>query len=329
MKGSTPLEEGNVMAVETVPRASVRARSWTTRLADVRARHSGRGRGGGWFVVPIGAVFVVLYLVPLARSLYWSFTDYNGYNDEKKFVGLRNYIAIFHDSSMLSALSFTLLYTIATLLLITAFAIPLALVLNQRFIGRNTVRAIFFFPAVPSVAILGLVWTFILNPLGSGVINSIIGALGVAPVPWLSSELLAKLSVVGVAVWAQTGWHAILYLAYLQAIPDVYYEVAKIDGATGWQSFRHITLPLLIPAMVVSQLLLMTNGLKVYDLPFTLTKGGPGFATQTLTQEIIESGIAQSEVGLASALAVVFLIAVAVVVLAQLAVARGLQRRYS
>ncbi|MDQ0634280.1 raffinose/stachyose/melibiose transport system permease protein [Arthrobacter pascens] len=300
-------------------------------LPGVRSRFR-RGREGYaayWFVVPIIIVFVVLYLIPMAQSLYYSFTDYNGYVSSPTFIGIKNYISIWRDPSMLSALGFTLGYAVLTTLIVTVLAIPLALVLNRRFFGRGFVRSVFFFPAVPSVAILGLVWTFILSPLGSGVINSVIGHLGIAPVPWLSDETLAQVSVIMVAVWAQTGWHAMLYLAYLQSLPADVFEAAKIDGANRWQEFRMLTLPLLMPAVSVSTLLLLTNGLKVYDLPFTLTKGGPGFATRTLTQSIIENGIAQSDIGKASALSVLFLIAVGLIIVVQLAVSRRLQERYS
>lgn len=283
----------------------------------------------GLFLVPVGVVFVVLYVIPMAQSFWFSLTDFNGYSDPS-FVGFVNYGTIFSDPSMLQALIFTLTYAIATTVIVTALAIPLALVLNRKFFGRNVVRSIFFFPAVPSVAILGLVWGFILSPLGSGVLNSALKTIaGIAPVGWLSDSALAQMSVIGVAVWAQTGWHAILYLAYLQAIPQDYYEVARIDGASGLQTFRFITLPLLMPAISVSQLLLMTGGLKVYDLPFTLTAGGPGYSTRTLTQSLIDNGIAQSRVGEASALAVLFLIVVALVVVAQLGVARRVERRFS
>jgi raffinose/stachyose/melibiose transport system permease protein len=282
------------------------------------------------FMTPIVAVFLVLFLVPMAQSLYFSFTDFNGYVNNPRFVGFANYAQLFKDPSMLSALGYTVFYAVSTTVLVTVTAIPLALTLNRKFVGLNFVRSAFFFPAIPSVAVLGLVWGFILNPLGSGVLNSLIHSLsGLGPVPWLSESTLAQLSTVAVTVWALTGWHAVLYLAYLQAIPADYYEVAKIDGASGWQSFRFITLPLLLPAMAVSQLLLMTNGLKVYDLPFTLTHGGPGFSTRTLTQSLIEEGIAQSRVGAASALAVLFLIVVGLVVLGQIAVTSALQRKYS
>jgi raffinose/stachyose/melibiose transport system permease protein len=282
------------------------------------------------FMAPIVVVFLVLFVVPMGQSLYFSFTDFDGYANNPNFVGFANYVQLFNEPSMLSALGYTIFYAVSTTVLVTAAAIPLALALNRSFVGRNFVRAAFFFPAVPSVAVLGLVWGFILNPLGSGVLNSLIHSFtGLGPIPWLAESTLAQLSTVAVTVWALTGWHAVLYLAYLQAIPADYYEVAKIDGASRWQGFRYITLPLLIPAMAVSQLLLMTNGLKVYDLPFTLTKGGPGFSTRTLTQSLIEDGIAQSRVGAASALAVLFLLVVGLVVLGQMAVSNALQRKYS
>lgn len=266
----------------------------------------------------------------MAQSIYFSFTNFNGYTNEYKFVGLSNYKSIFTNSSMAAALSFTLIFAFATTVLVTTFAIPLAVVLNRKFAGKNFVRAAFFFPAIPSVAILGLVWGFILNPLGNGVLNSAIHLLfGAGPVPWLAESTLAQISTISVSAWTLTGWHAMLYLAYLQSIPSDYLEAATIDGASRAQIFWRITLPLLTPAMTVSWLLLMTNGLKVYDLPFTLTKGGPGFATTTVTQTIIQEGIAAAQVGQASALAVMFLLAVGIVVLLQMSISRFLERKYT
>lgn len=280
------------------------------------------------FLVPIAVVFLVLFVIPLLQTCYYSVTDFTGYSNELTLIGFDNYRKILTDPTMLSGLAFTLLYAVATTVLITVLAIPLAVVLNRRFVGRGFVRSVFFFPAIPSIAILGLVWAYILSPLGTGALNSVLGSLlSIGPFPWLSDGTLAKVSVIAVGVWSQTGWHAVLYLAYLQSIPADYYEVATIDGASRRQQFRHITLPLLSPAIVVSQFLLMTGGLKVFDLPFTLAKGGPGYATQTITQSIITSGVAQGRYGLASALSVLFTLAVAGVVLLQLAASRWLERR--
>lgn len=302
-----------------------------------RARSGGRSPGLSreriglrLFLVPVLIVFAVLFAIPLVQSLWWSFTDFNGYNPEAEFVGLRNYQNVFTDPSMLAGLGFTIMFTLGTTVLITVFAIPLAVVLNRAFFGRDLVRAVFFFPAIPSVAILGLVWGFILNPLGSGALNALIDSVaGVGPVPWLSNGTLAQVSVILVGVWTSTGWHAILYLAYLQSIPSDFYEVARIDGAGALQRFRYITLPLLMPAVTVSWLLLMTGGLKVYDLPITLTKGGPGYSTFTITQTIIQNGVSQAKYGQASALAVIFMLAVGAIVAAQLLLSRRLETRWS
>ena len=282
------------------------------------------------FAIPLLIVFAFLFAYPLAQSLYWSFTDFGGYSDEVSFVGLDNYAAIFTDPSMLAGLGFTILFTLGTTVLITVIAIPVAVVLNRAFVGRNFVRSILFFPSIPSVAILGLVWGFILSPLGSGALNSILqGGLGLGPLPWLSDATLAQISVIVVGVWSNAGWHAILYLAYLQSIPTDLYEVATVDGASALQKFRHITVPLLSPAVTISCLLLMTSGLKVYDLPFTLTGGGPGFSTYTITQTIIQNGISQAQFGRASALAVVFMLLVGAIVAVQLVLSNRVERRNS
>jgi raffinose/stachyose/melibiose transport system permease protein len=281
------------------------------------------------FLIPIAIVFVLLFAIPLARSLYYSLTDFNGFSQDVKFVGMQNYARVFTDSAMAAGLSFTLIYAIGTTLVITALAIPLAVLLNRKFFGRNFVRSAFFFPAIPSIAILGLVWTFILSPIGSGVINSLLKSIfGIGSIPWLSDGTLAQVSVIAVGVWVHTGYHAILYLAYIQSIPGDYYEAASLDGASNRQQFFGITLPLLIPAMSVSQLLLLTGGLKVFDLPYTLTAGGPGYSTTTLTQTLIQRGISQGEFGQASALAVIFLLVVVVVIAAQLVLTRRLEGRY-
>lgn len=309
-----------------------------SKAHDAATRPAKRRRsGGGWkqiavnqaFLLPLGAAFVFLVVIPLGQTFYWSLTDFTGYDPDASFIGLANYASILKDPSMLAGLGFTLLYAVATTAVITVLAISLAVQLNKVFAGRNFVRSVWFFPAVPSMAILGLVWRYIFSPLESGVINSVLAKLGIAPVGWLSDDGLARFAVVVVGVWAATGWHAVLYTAYLQSIPEEYYEVAKIDGASPRQQFFGITLPLLTPAIVISTFLLMTGGLKVFDLPYALTGGGPGFATQTITQSIIIAGVSQGRYGMASALAVLFTIAVAALTFGQLRLTRALERRLS
>jgi raffinose/stachyose/melibiose transport system permease protein len=317
------------MATNTVSRVAITP----LQLKGRRSRFDHRWRESAayqMFLIPIGIVFVVLFLIPLAQTFYYSFTDASGYSNNTNFVGLANYLRVLTDDTMLAGLSFTVLYTVATTILITIVAIPLAVVLNRKFFARNTVRSLFFFPAIPSLAILGLVWGYILSPLASGALNSLLqNVFSIGPFPWLSDDTLAQMSVIGVALWSSAGWHAVIYLAYLQSIPADFYEAATVDGATPRQRFFRITLPLLTPAIIISQFLLLTGGLRVYDLPFTLTKGGPGYATNTITQSIITNGVAQGRYGLASALSVLFTLSVAVLVVIQLLVSRRVERRFS
>ena len=270
------------------------------------------------FLLPIMVVFIVVILIPFLQSLVFSFTDYSGYNfADAKFVGFANYVQCFKDPTLLAGLGFTLLYTVATTVLITVIALPLAVVLNRNFFS------------VPSMAVLGLVWQYIFSPLKSGVVNTLLAKIGIDAIPWLSNSELAKFCVIFVAVWAQIGWHATLYLAYLQAIPADIYEQAAVDGANRRQQFFNITLPQMVPAMGVSIFMLLTGGLKVYDLPYGLTSGGPGYSTYTVTQSIILTGIGSSRYGLGSALGVIFFICCALLVALQQVITNLVEKRLS
>lgn len=291
-----------------------------------------RGEGAfasSMFLLPIVAIFVVLFVIPLVQSIYYSFTDFNGFSADTQFVGLDNYVKIFGDPSLLAGLGFTALFTVATTAIITALAIPLAVALNRRFFGRAAARSLFFFVGVPALAILGLVWQYIFSPLESGALNAVLVDAGLPAVPWLADSTLARVCVIFVAVWAQVGWHATLYLAYLQSVPADLYEQAEIDGADRRRQFWHITLPELVPAIVVSSFLLITSGLKVYDLPFAMTGGGPGYATNTITQSIIVRGLSQSDYGIGSALAVLFTVGCILVILLQMLIAGRISRRFA
>lgn len=282
------------------------------------------------FLFPLLAVYIVIILIPFFQSLVFSFTDYSGYDFSlAKFVGLANYRMIFLDQTLLAGLGFTLLYTVITTACITVIALPLAVVLNKHFIGRNFARSVFFFLSVPSMVVLGLVWQYIFSPLSNGAVNILLGKIGIAPVPWLSDAGLARFCVMFIAVWAQVGWHATLYLAYLQAVPADLYEQASVDGASSLQKFVHITLPQMLPAIGISVFMLLTGGLKVYDLPFALTGGGPGNATYTVTQSIIVTGIGSGRYGVGSALGVLFFLCCLVLVALQQILTNVFEKRLS
>ncbi|MBI0086751.1 MULTISPECIES: carbohydrate ABC transporter permease [Bifidobacterium] len=282
------------------------------------------------FLLPLLAVYIVIILIPFFQSLVFSFTDYGGYDFAlAKFVGLANYRMIFQDQTLLAGLGFTLVYTVLTTAFTTVLALPLAVILNRQFFGRNFARSLFFFLSVPSMVVLGLVWQYIFSPLGNGAVNMVLGKMGIDPVPWLSDSKLACFCIIFIAVWAQTGWHATLYLAYLQAVPADLYEQASVDGASGFQQFVHVTLPQMVPAISVSVFMLLTGGLKVYDLPFALTGGGPGNATYTVTQSIIVTGIGSGRYGVGSALGVLFFICCLLLVALQQLLSRLFEKRLS
>ena len=271
------------------------------------------------FIVPAFIVYTVLTMYPLIQTIWLSFTNWDGYSmSNLSFVGLENFKAVLADKSMKSALLNTLFYSMVFPILTTIFAIPLSLALNSKMKSRNLQRAIFFFPSVPSAIILGYLWAYILAPTSSGLLNKFLGLFGVDPVLWLSTPKTAMFSVIMVNLWSVLGWHACIYLAQLQSIPAEYYEAATVDGANTWQKFRYITFPMLASAMTVSVMLLLVNSMKIFDLPFALTNGGPGTSTTMISQIIIKTGFVEKSYGKATAMSAIFFVFIAVISIVQL-----------
>jgi raffinose/stachyose/melibiose transport system permease protein len=271
------------------------------------------------FVLPALIVYTVLTIAPLIQTLALSFTNYNGYSLENlKYVGFENFKKIFSDRSVRNIMRNTILYAAVNPFFITLIAIPLALALNMGMKTRNFQRAVFFFPSVPSILVLGYLWAYILAPTNSGLLNNFLGFFGMKPVLWLAKPNLAMISIIGVSVWGGAGWHACIYLARLQGIPRDFYEAATIDGAGPWQRFRFITFPMLASAMTISVMLLVLGALKVYDLPFALTKGGPGTSTTMVSQLIIKTGFTEKTYAKAMAMSTVFFVFISIVSVIQL-----------
>ncbi|MEY8351772.1 sugar ABC transporter permease [Lachnospiraceae bacterium 54-53] len=271
------------------------------------------------FILPAFAVYTILTVIPLVQTLGLSFTSWDGYSmSDLSFTGLRNFKMVFSDRSMKTALRNTCFYSIVFPLLTTVFAIPLSLALNSGMKTKNLQRAVFFFPSVPSAIILGYLWAYILAPTGNGLLNKMLGLFGLKPVMWLAVPQWAMFSVLLVNLWSAVGWHACIYLAQLQSIPTEYYEAANTDGATSWQKFRYITFPMLASAMTVSVMLLLLNSMKLYDLPFALTSGGPGNSTTMISQIIIKTGFVEKSYGKATAMSAIFFLFIAIVSVIQL-----------
>ena len=280
------------------------------------------------FILPAFLGYTIFSIVPLFKSFAYAFTDWDGYS-EANFVGLKNFHDLIGDAPMMTALGNTLLYAVSVPVLVTLFAIPLAVILNGKMKTRNLQRAVFFFPSVPSALILGYLWSYMLSPTGRGLINSILGAFGIERVLWLGTPELAMFSIILVSVWSQVGWHACIYLANLQSIPSSYIEAARIDGANGWHIFRHITFPMLASSMTISVMLLLTGSLKVFDLPFSLTNGGPGYSTTMITQIIITRGVTEKLYGKATAMSVIFFAIIFVCTFLQLTLMKRREEKLS
>ncbi len=263
-----------------------------------------------WFAGGALLLYGVFVLVPALLGLGFSFTDWNAYSSDIHWVGLDNFAAIFDpNSNYLSAIQNTVLFTVATIALKTVIALALAILLTSG-VKRLSYfyRALIFLPAVLPVLIVGVIFQSVLNP-DTGLLNVTLRTIGLGGLAqqWLTDVSIALWSVIGVDTWRGVGYIMVILIAGVQAIPRDYYEAASLDGASARQAFRYITLPLLMPVLLVTTVLNLLYGLRVFDIVFVLTNGGPGFATQTVYTTIFQD-FSLGRYGTATALSTLFFI---------------------
>ena len=235
----------------------------------------------------LGAIILysIFFVLPSFIGFFYSFTDWNRYSSDLNFVGFKNFNTIFFSNiNYLQSIKNTLVFTITTIILKTVIALILALLLTngvRRF--TNVHRMIIYLPAIVPMIVVGIVFKSILHPT-TGVLNQFLSAIGldVLAQGWLINPKLALYSVILVDTWKGIGYIMVILIAGLEAIPREYYEAAKIDGAKAWDELRTITIPLLMPALTVVIVLNLLYGLKVFDIVYVLTNGGPGYATETV-----------------------------------------------
>lgn len=243
-----------------------------------------------YFVAAPLLLYVALFVVPSLIGVGYSFTDWSSYSDKISWVGLANFIEVFSPQrSYLLAIWNTLWFTAATTVLKTVLGLAFAVLLSRGVRALNLHRAILYLPAVLSVLIVGIVFTAILDP-SYGILNQALRAVGLGALAqnWLVNPQLAMWSVIGVDVWRGMGYIMTILLVGILSISNSYNEAAQLDGATGWQRFRHITLPLLRPTLAVTIVLNVLYGLKVFDIVYVLTNGGPGNRTQVLYTSVFQ-----------------------------------------
>lgn len=242
-----------------------------------------------WFALPATSVFFFLCLLPGLIGIGYSFTDWNNFADEVRFVGLKNYSQIFAGhSEYLGYIKNTLLFTAVTTVAKTVVGVLLALLLTQSFIKfRNVHRMIIFSPQVMSYLVVGLVFQSMLHPT-TGFFNHFLRSIGLGGLAqnWLTDLRFAFPSVMAVDTWKGMGYIMMVVIAGLMSISPEYYEAASIDGATFWQQFHRISLPLLRPVIINVTVLNLTYGLRVFDMIYSLTNGGPGNATGVINTAV-------------------------------------------
>lgn len=239
-----------------------------------------------YFLIGALLLYGVLYLLPSIIGIGYSFTDWSAYSDEVNFLGFNhmfdNYIRAFSGSEKyLGYLGNTLLFTFVTTVAKNGLGLALALLLTKRIKLLNFHRAVIYIPAVLSALIVGMIFRSILNP-ADGLLNTFLANIGIEGPQWLTDPKIAFWSVMAVDIWKGMGYIMTIFIAGLMSISPSYYEAAEIDGAGGWQKFRKITLPLLMPTITVTTVLNVIYGLRVFDTVYALTNGGPGYATEVL-----------------------------------------------
>lgn len=237
------------------------------------------------------ALYVVFVVLPGFMGIAYSFTDWNSYSTEVNFVGLDNFKTIFSGGEKyLDYIGNTLFFTLYTLVLKTIIALFLAILLHYG-VRRlaHLYRVIIYLPVVLPTIVVGLVFRSILNPR-TGVLNEFFRSVGLDGLAqaWLVDPDIAMLSVIGVDTWKGVGYIMVILIAGLQTIPQEYYEAAEIDGASPIARFRHITLPLLVPALTVVTVLNLLYGLRVFDIVYVLTGGGPGYTTDVVFTAVFD-----------------------------------------
>lgn len=257
---------------------------------------------GYWFILPSLAFFLLFVIVPLFVTIYLSFTKYNILMPAQ-WIGLSNFANLFTESSLfLKALMNTCWYVAGVIPPTVVIALLLALLVNKAFKFITVFRAIYYIPVITSMVAVSVIWVWIFSP-ETGVANQILEKFGLPPSDWLRDPSLAMACIVLVAVWKGIGYYMLIYLAGLQGIPTYLYEVAKIDGASRWNMFWWITLPLLRPTTFFVFVVLCIQSFQVFDQVYVMTRGGPTNATTVVVYRIFTNGFIFLKMGYASSMA--------------------------
>jgi raffinose/stachyose/melibiose transport system permease protein len=271
--------------------------------------------------LPALALFFTFHTFPAIKGIFYSFTNWKGYG-KWTFVGLRNYINMFNDDRLLRAYLFTFKFAIVTTIIVNVISLLLAIGLNSKIKFKNALRSLYFIPNILGVLIVGFIFNFIfahfIPDLGTSLKIDILSR------NILGNPDLAWIGIVVVTAWQSIAFNTIIYISGLQTIPEELYEAGYIDGTTAWKAFWKITFPLIAPFFTINMVLAMKNFLMVFDQIMSMTGGGPGQSTESISILIYRGGFEGSQFAYQSANAVIFFIVIALISIFQL---RVLQKR--
>ncbi len=254
-------------------------------------------------IAPAMLATTAFLLVPMALSAYWSLTEYNGIT-APHWVGLHNYVALFHDPRFVRSLTNTIAFVLLGMTIGPALGLCAALLLNEHIHGRAFFRVAIFLPVTTSLVVVATVWKMLLND--QGIVNAALSFFGINGHAWLADPSTALYAVILVSVWQGLGFEAVVFLAAMQSIPHELYDAAKVDGAGTWRRFRHVTLPGLRPTLLFVFVIGIIGSFQVFDQMFVMTQGGPVGSTETIVYYLINRFQAL-QLGRASAVAYVLL----------------------
>lgn len=276
------------------------------------------------FLTPALLAIFVFFLIPVIAAFIMSFTDFDIYSlgnfHFARFIGLTNYIKIFDDPLFWQALKDTLYFVVAGGPLSIAVSLGAALLLNSKLVKfKGAFRLIYFMPVVTTLVAVSVLWRFIYQPR-FGILNYLLGFLGVNPIDWLGDPHWAMPAIILMAVWKNFGYNMIIFIAGLQNIPEDLYEAANIEGASAWQQFKHITIPLLAPTTLFISIITMIGYFQLFAEPYIMTQGGPLNSTLSIVLYMYQEGFRWWNMGYSSALAFILFFIILVISLIQLKV---------
>jgi multiple sugar transport system permease protein len=274
------------------------------------------------FLAPffIGLLFFIVG--PVFAAFAISFTSWDLLSPPR-WVGLENYQELANDRLFWIALKNTLYFTGVSVPVTLVLALGLAALMNRKIRGIQVLRAIYFFPVTASIVAVSLLWAWMYTP-DFGIINYLLSFLGIPKINWLVDPRMAMPSVIIMSVWRGLGFNIVVFLAGLQSIPRDLYEAADLDGATGWQQFWQLTVPLLTPTIFFATIMAIISSFQVFEQTYIMTQGGPGNATLTLVYQIFLNGFTYLRMGYASALSFVLFAILFVITIVQV----NLQRKW-